>query len=291
MIAHARAAAQAARRSARAGERLELGGPRPQVGVDLERGAGVRERAGEVAQALPHGGALALQAGPRRAFGLADRAPEVELMPLPRGQREVSDTDQVDVRFVARDDFGLVSAELVYQLPDGTTHRIPTTPSSDQPRTWRERMTWDIRQIPVKERSEVLYWIEVRDNDPGLGLEPLPDPPGKRTRSATMRLVVEDDETEHAQNIAKLAEIRDAAVDLLAVRMTTRAFQASDGSAGSPPVAVRAAEARDILSRSGNLLAMVAAPIDALSVDTMARERDVATLSEIHRRLVALYRK
>lgn len=300
-----------ARRPARAGRVLlahdptELGAAPPPEIVELEAvdGEGMRWE-GRFTARGPGSWTLvllddeddAIEDASRRSAALPlqlepDRAPEVELMPLPRGQREVSDTDQVDVRFVARDDFGLVSAELVYQLPDGTTHRIPTTPSSDQPRTWRERMTWDIRQIPVKERSEVLYWIEVRDNDPGLGLEPLPDPPGKRTRSATMRLVVEDDETEHAQNIAKLAEIRDAAVDLLAVRMTTRAFQASDGSAGSPPVAVRAAEARDILSRSGNLLAMMAATIDALSVDTMARERDVATLTEIHRRLVALYRK
>jgi hypothetical protein len=45
-----------------------------------------------------------------------------------------------------------------------------------------------------------------------------------------MRLVVKDDEAEHAANIVKLAEIRDAAVDLLAVRMTTRAFETAPRS-------------------------------------------------------------
>lgn len=235
--------------------------------------------------------------GNRRSAALplqleTDRAPEVELLPLPRAQREVRETDSVDVRFHARDDFGVTSAELVVQLPDGTTHRSPIMRPPAPSRTWRHRHTWDISEIPISERSEVLYWVEVRDNDPGLGLDPLPDPPGKVTRSATMRLVINDDEAEHAANIVKLTEIRDAAVDLLAVRMTTSAF---DGLAAtgetSRAVQVRAAEARSILHRSSDLLAMLADTIDALSMDTLAPERDVATLTDIHRRLTQLHRK
>jgi hypothetical protein len=221
-----------------------------------------------------------------------DRAPEVELLPLPRAQREVRETDRVDVRFHARDDFGVVSGELVYQLPDGETHRSALSTPPGPSRTWRHRHTWDISDIPISERSEVLYWVEVRDNDPGLGLDPLPDGPGKVTRSATMRLVINDDEAEHAANIVKLRDIRDAAVDLLAVRMTTRAFGRLPASeVTGRPVHVRAAEARAILHRGGELLAMLADAIDALSMDTLARERDVATLTEIHGRLMKLHRK
>ncbi len=223
-----------------------------------------------------------------------DRAPEIELMPLPGSQREVRETDNVEVRMLARDDFGLRSAALVYQLPDGASHRLPIRAPAGA-RRWRRRYDWDISQIPVTERSEVLYWIEVRDNDPGLGLFPLPDPPGKLTRSATQRLLVRDDESEHAGNIVKLRDIRDIAVDLLAARMTSRAYVTAEArpdpsTPPPPPVPVRAALSRDLLHRGGQLLARLAEAIDALSTDALTRERDVATLTEIHRRLAALHR-
>jgi hypothetical protein len=220
-----------------------------------------------------------------------DRAPDVELLPLPAAQREVSERQSVDVRFVARDDFGVASAELVYQMPDGTTHRLSAGEPSGSSRAWRHRYTWDLSAVPIEQRSEVLYWVEVRDNDPGLGLTPLPDPPGKMTRSATMSLVVQDDEAEHAANIVKLAELRDHAVDLLAARMTTRAFEEAptDPAGFEIPLAVQAAGARELLSDGGQLLAMLALAIDALTVDTLTHERDVAVLTKVHERLKKLH--
>ncbi|MEM7158943.1 MAG: DUF4175 family protein [Myxococcota bacterium] len=220
-----------------------------------------------------------------------DRAPEIELLPLPQDRREVRETDRVEIRLVARDDFGLRSAVLVYQLPDGDSHRLPIKAPKGA-RRWRRSYDWDISQIPVVERSEVLYWIEVRDNDPGLGLHPLPDPPGKLSRSATQRLLVHDDEAEHASNIVRLRDIRDLAVDLLAARMLSRAFPAATPLPGAPPPppdVVRAALARDLLHRASQLLARLAEAIDALSLDTLARERDVATLTEVHHRLAKLH--
>jgi hypothetical protein len=224
-----------------------------------------------------------------------DRAPEVELLPLPESQQEVRETDRVEVRFVARDDFGLRSAALVYQLPDGSSHRLPVAVPMEPQRRWQKRHDWDLSQIPVTERSEVLYWIEVRDNDPGLGLAPLPDPPGKLSRSATQRLLVRDDEAEHATNIVRLRDIRDLAVDLLAARMMSRAFVRADpgaepGAPPPPPLSVRAALSRDLLHRGGQLLARLAEAIDSLAMDALARERDVATLTGIHARLAVLHR-
>jgi len=223
-----------------------------------------------------------------------DRPPEVELLPLPRDRQEVREHASVNVEFVARDDFGLSRAQLVYQLPDGTAHRLAVDAPADR-RTWRRHYTWDISQIPISERSEVLYWLEVRDNDPGLGLTPLADPPGKRTRSATLRLTVRDDEAEHAANIVKLRDIRDFSVDVLALRMRTRAFETESEAAlrggTPPPLAVRAAMARDVLARSGELLSLLSEAIDALSMDSLAQERDAATLTKIHQRLAALHRE
>ncbi len=212
-----------------------------------------------------------------------DAPPEVELRPLPESRQKATETDTVPIRFAARDDFGLGPATLVYELPDGTTHRIPGGEPAAGRRTWKHRVDWDLSTIPIEQRAEVVYWIEIRDTDPGLGLTPLPDPPGKVTRSARQKLVVEDEEAEHARNIQSLRELRDRAVDLLAARLITKAFDDDTGQAA----AIR--EAREVHAGGEGLLISMAATIDDLSVDTMTRERDVATLAAVHARLDALF--
>lgn len=213
-----------------------------------------------------------------------DAPPEVELLPLPPSQREPDELGRVDVRFTARDDFGLMSATLVYQMEDGEIFRLPAGKAPDSARQWRRRHTWDLSSIPIEKRSELSYWIEVRDNDPGLGLDPLPDPPGKVAASAKQRLSVRDREQEHSRNIQGLRELRDMAVDLLARRLTTVAFT-SDATPKELDLA------RAIHSESHNLLAAFATLIDDLSIDTMVRERDVAGFIGIHKRLLELNRK
>jgi hypothetical protein len=213
-----------------------------------------------------------------------DRAPEIEVAPLSAG-RGVSDDEVVIVRWSARDDFGVASVELAYQLADGQTRRLPVQQPAAATHTWRGTTEWDISRVPIEERTEALYWIEVVDNDPGLGLVPLPEGPGKRTRSATMQLAIEDEQGEHAQNIASLRELRDAAVDGLAARMMTGAFWADEA------LSKRTAEARGLLAQSEGLLTAMSATVDSLSVDALTDQRDVQTLASIHGRLLAIHRR
>lgn len=217
-----------------------------------------------------------------------DAPPEVELQPLPEAQREANETDHVELRFAARDDFGVVEAELVYELAEGERHRLPAGAAPGRAaRSWRHRYTWDLSTIPLEQRSELTYWIEVRDNDPGLGLVALVDGPGKVAASARQRLTVHDDEAEHAGNIRDLMAIRDAAVDLLAARLTTTAFdpESADGELR------RLAQARQIHQAAAALLTMIAGAVDALALDTMVDEREVETLASIHARLLELHRE
>jgi hypothetical protein len=217
-----------------------------------------------------------------------DSPPEVELQPLPESQREASETDHVELRFAARDDFGVVEAELVYELAEGERHRLPAGEAPGRAaRNWRHRYTWDLSTIPLEQRSELVYWIEVRDNDPGLGLVPLPGGPGKIAASARQRLTVHDDEAEHASNIRDLMAIRDTAVDLLAARLTTTAFE-SDNEDGELR---RLSQARQIHEAAATLLTMIAGAVDALALDTMVDEREVETLASIHARLLELHRE
>lgn len=245
-----------------------------------------------------------------------DEAPEVELLPLPRSRSDPSELDAVDLRFKARDDFGLASAALVFEGEDGVQQRLDAGAPPARARAWSHRYTWDLRGLPVKDRGQLTYWIEVRDNDPGLGLVPLPEPPGKVARSARMTLKIRDQEAEHAENLADLAALRDAAVDLLAGRMIAeepelaRAAATAAAAPDAPPppplpfdldapgrpapdaAPYRAlAELRGLLAASEALLAALSAAIDALSVDTLAPKRDAAVLIAIHKRLIDLHRR
>ncbi len=242
-----------------------------------------------------------------------DRAPEIELLPLADQERNAKHSDQVELRFVARDDFGLRNATLAYELPDGTIARVAAGDAPQPTRLWRHRHAWDLSTIPLENRPQIAYWIEIRDNDPGLGIVPLPEPPGKVTRSAIMHLSVQDDEAEHARNILGVQQLRDAAVDLLGARMISAAFRDSRADMGEPqplqqvvdagpanpddslhtagPEVRQLQHARDLTAKAANLLAMLAAAIDRLAMDTLARERDIATLTSIHRRLLQSHRR
>ncbi|PCC66867.1 hypothetical protein SAMN02745121_00405 [Nannocystis exedens] len=225
----------------------------------------------------------------------ADEPPEIELLPLPRSQSAPSELDSIELRFKARDDFGIASAVLVFEGGDKQPVRLDAGAPPPRARTWQHRYTWDLSSLPVEDRGRLTYWIEVRDNDPGLGLVPLTDPPGKVARSAKLTLQIRDQETEHAENLADLAALRDSAVDLLARRMLTEEpnlSRADDGPAvedGDPPR--RIAGMRELLAASGGLLSAISTAIDALSVDTLAPPRDVAVLVGVHKRLMELHRR
>lgn len=225
----------------------------------------------------------------------ADEPPEIELLPLPRSQSEPSELDSVELRFKARDDFGIASAVLVFEGADKQQVRLDAGAPPPRARTWQHRYAWDLSSLAVEERGQLTYWIEVRDNDPGLGLVPLADPPGKVARSAKMSLTIRDQETEHAENLENLAALRDAAVDLLARRMLTeepgliRADDEDVPADGDP--ARKIAGMRELLAASGGLLAAISTAIDALSVDTLAPPRDVAALVGVHKRLMELHRR
>lgn len=226
-----------------------------------------------------------------------DEAPEVELSPLPRSQGDPSERDSVELRFKARDDFGLAQASLVFMGPDEQEIRLDAGPPPAGARTWQRNYTWDLASVPLGDRRELNYWIEVRDNDPGLGLHALADPPGKPAQSARMRLTIRDEEGEHSENLTNLAALRDAAVDLLARRMLSEEPGLATTPAAQPAVddpvpelrALRAA--RDLLAASERLLVALRAAVDALSVDALTPPRDVATLTAIHRRLMDLHRR
>ncbi len=225
-------------------------------------------------------GAVAARSDPI-PFRLApDAPPEVSLeRAAGAGGATVRDDQTYPVVFHARDDYGIARADLVYELGDGSVHRIPIPLSREGARELTETFEWDLSTVPVRERTEVSYYVEVRDNDPGLALVPLPDPPGKVARTPRAKLVVDDDDAEHARNVADLSRIRDAAVDVLAARIEI----ATQGRTLEPPVAL--ARLRAAFSAEEQLLVALATLLDAYAVDTLADRRRGDELAGIHERL------
>lgn len=280
-----------------------LSEPPPPERIDLSQGPDGKWRGGFVVRApgswhvvvAPIDGDEPVRSAPAPLEIEADEPPEIELLPLPRSQSAPSELDSVELRFKARDDFGIASAVLVFEGEDGRQVRLDAGTPPPRARTWQHRYAWDLSTLPVEDRGRLTYWIEVRDNDPGLGLVPLADPPGKLARSARMALTIRDQETEHAENLADLAVLRDTAVDLLARRMLTEEpglLRADDAAApDDAEPARRIAGLRELLAASGGLLAALSTAIDALSVDTLAPPRDVAVLVGVHKRLMELHRR
>src|SRR4029079_4122750 len=96
------------------------------------------------------------------AFGLElepDDPPEVELAPLPRSQGDPSERDTIELRFKARDDFGLAQATLVFEGLAEQEIRLDAGPPPPGARSWQHRYTWDLSSVPLGDRHELSYWI------------------------------------------------------------------------------------------------------------------------------------
>lgn len=210
-----------------------------------------------------------------------DQPPDVELVPLADDARAADSLEEVELRFRASDDFGLRSVELVWQLGDGAIERRTVGPVPEGRRVWRHHHAWDLSTIALEQRSELVYWLEVRDNDPGLGLTPLADPPGKVTRTPPQHLAVRDAEAEHAKNLADLRALRDVAVDVLAARLVSPAFAVT----GDVSDLDRLVQARAVHGAAEGLVLALRDAMDAAAQDAFVRPRDAEILAGIHRRL------
>ncbi len=112
------------------------------------------------------GGARSIEATPRAIDAEADQAPTVQLL-APADTLDVSNLKRIELAYVIEDDFGLTSAELVWDA--GKDHgRKPITlaPNGTEPSSRAQgKLTWDIAELAVPSGGDVRYWLEAKDND------------------------------------------------------------------------------------------------------------------------------
>ncbi|HEY0477690.1 MAG TPA: hypothetical protein VGD37_09205 [Kofleriaceae bacterium] len=147
-------------------------------------------------------GDRAIETAPRAIEAEPDQAPAVQLM-APADPLDVTTLRRVELAYVIEDDFGITSAELVWEagkdkgkkpipieVVRGAAAAAPAVPAetmsptspgspasratpapaaaSDPPASRgrvQGKLMWDIAEVQVPSGGEVRYWIEAKDND------------------------------------------------------------------------------------------------------------------------------
>ena len=127
-------------------------------------------------------GERAIETAPRAIEAEPDQAPAVQLM-APADPLDVTTLRRVELAYVIEDDFGITSAELVWESGRdkgrkpialdstragaalaGAALAGPGVPPVPRGRV-QGKLMWDISELQVPSGGEVRYWIEAKDND------------------------------------------------------------------------------------------------------------------------------
>jgi hypothetical protein len=170
-------------------------------------------------------GDRAIETTPRAIEAEPDQAPAVQLM-APADPLDVSNLRRVELAYVIEDDFGITSAELVWDAgkdkgrkpiavePGKRTAAVGREPTSAAPpsRRLQGKLMWDIAEVQVPSGGEVRYWIEAKDNDtirgPNLG------------RSREFHLKVVSPRERHEETLARQQAVAEKVLKNLSGRLT-----------------------------------------------------------------------
>jgi hypothetical protein len=109
------------------------------------------------------GGDRKIEATPRAIESEPDQSPAVQLM-APADTLDVANLRRVELAYVIEDDFGVTTAELVWEGGKDRGRKPITLGESEQGRV-QGKIMWDIAELQVPSGGEVRYWIESKDND------------------------------------------------------------------------------------------------------------------------------
>src|SRR6185503_7948375 len=107
-------------------------------------------------------GVRSIEATPRSIEAEPDQPPVVTLL-APGEPLDVTNLRRVELAYTIEDDFGLASAELVWEGPKDRG-RKPIALDTKTSRA-QGKLLWDIAELQVPSGGEVRYWIEAKDND------------------------------------------------------------------------------------------------------------------------------
>ena len=137
---------------------------------------------------------------------IPDKYPEVEIL-SPAEDLEVSGTEVLNLAYTARDDFGISSMRLIYEVA-GKERSIPLKIPKDRRSTGPELFKWDLASLALTPGDRVAFRLEVWDNDSISG--------PKAGHSRSLALLLRDEKDRTAMESERAQELADALLDLLA---------------------------------------------------------------------------
>jgi hypothetical protein len=108
-------------------------------------------------------GTRSVETSPRTIEAEPDQAPHVQLM-APAEELDVTNLRRVELAYVIEDDFGIVSADLVWEAGKDKGRKAIQLDAAPGGRV-QGKVLWDIAEIQVPSGGEVRYWMESKDND------------------------------------------------------------------------------------------------------------------------------
>ena len=158
-------------------------------------------------------GARSIESTPRAIEAEPDQAPNVQLM-APADTLDVTNLRRIELAYVIEDDFGLTSAELVWEAGKDKGKKPLQLEGAANGRT-QGKVLWDIAELVVPSGGEVRYWIEAKDNDtiggPNVG------------KSRELHLKVISPRERHEETLNRQQELAEKIVKNLGGRLTLSA--------------------------------------------------------------------
>ena len=146
---------------------------------------------------------------------IPDQYPEGEIF-KPGKDLEISGDEILPIIYTARDDFGVTTVRLSYQM--GGLERFILLKSGSNGRfLGPETFKWDLGSLSLTAGDKVVYSLEVWDNDSISG--------PKKGYSRTFTLSVKDERARAAKEEEEAQHIADALLDLLADQLETKRDQ------------------------------------------------------------------
>jgi soluble cytochrome b562 len=136
---------------------------------------------------------------------IPDKYPEGEIL-SPTQDLEVSGNEIIPILYTAKDDFGITTVRLSYQM-GGAERFIPLKNNGRGRSLGPETFKWDLTGLALTPEDRVVYRLEVWDNDSISG------PKGAYSR--TLTLYVKDERSQAAREVEETEKIADALLDIL----------------------------------------------------------------------------
>jgi hypothetical protein len=157
-----------------------------------------------------HAGQKSIETTTRMIEAEPDQAPIVQLM-APADPLDVTNLRRVELAYVIEDDFGLTTAELVWEAGKDRGKKAITLEPTTQARM-QGKVLWDIAEVQVPSGGEVRYWIEAKDNDTVDG--------ANVGRSRELRLKVISPRERHEETLGRHQDVAEKILKNLGGRLT-----------------------------------------------------------------------